>query len=193
MFCLPSWNDSEIIFKWATVLVCAGCYNKIAQTGWFHQRKFIFSQLWRPGVQDQGANRCSFSWGLSAWFTDGHLPSLSSCRLSSAHVRPGVSFSSDKKTSPIRLGPPCVCVSVWLGVCVSIKSLSRVQLYDPMGYSLPGSSVHGILQARILKWVAIPLSRGSSQPRDQTHVSYVSCTGRWILYHCTSWEALGPP
>ena len=41
-------------------------------------------------------------------------------------------------------------------------------LCDPVDYSLPGSSVHGILQARILGWVAIPLSRGSSQPRDQT-------------------------
>ena len=41
--------------------------------------------------------------------------------------------------------------------------------------SLPGSSVHGILQARILEWVAISYSRGSSQPRDQTHVPCVSC------------------
>ena len=38
---------------------------------------------------------------------------------------------------------------------------------DPMDCSLPGSSVHGILQSRILEWVAIPFSRGSSQPRDQ--------------------------
>ena len=48
-------------------------------------------------------------------------------------------------------------------------------LYDPMDCSPPGSSVHGILQARILEWVAIPLSRGSSSPRDQTQVSCVSC------------------
>jgi len=40
-------------------------------------------------------------------------------------------------------------------------------LCDPMDYSLPGSSVHGILQARILEWVAISFSRGSSQPRNQ--------------------------
>ena len=53
-------------------------------------------------------------------------------------------------------------------------------LYDPMGCSPPGSSVHGILQARILRWAAISFSRGSSQPRDQTHVSSI---GRWILYH----------
>ena len=39
-----------------------------------------------------------------------------------------------------------------------------------MDYSLPGSSVHGILQAKILEWVAIPFSRGSSRPRDRTQV-----------------------
>ena len=47
-------------------------------------------------------------------------------------------------------------------------------LGSPMDYSPPGSSVHGILQARTPKWVAIPFSRGSSQPRDQTLVSYIS-------------------
>ena len=45
-------------------------------------------------------------------------------------------------------------------------SLSHVQLCNPMDYSLPGSSVHGILQARILEWVAMPSSRGSPQPRS---------------------------
>ena len=44
-------------------------------------------------------------------------------------------------------------------------------LYDPMDCSLPGSSVHGISQARIQEWVVVPSSRGSSPPRDQTHVS----------------------
>ena len=47
----------------------------------------------------------------------------------------------------------------------------------------PGSSVHGILQARILEWVAMPSSRGSSQPRGQTCVSCFSCIGRQVLYH----------
>ena len=46
--------------------------------------------------------------------------------------------------------------------------LGRVQLCDPMDLSPPGSSVHGIFQARILEWVAISFSRGSSQPRDRT-------------------------
>ena len=46
-------------------------------------------------------------------------------------------------------------------------------LYDPMDCSLPGSSVHGILQARVLEWVAVSFSRGSSQPRDRTRVSCI--------------------
>ena len=62
-------------------------------------------------------------------------------------------------------------------------------LWDPMDFSPPGSSVHGILQAWILKWVATPSSRGSSLHRDQTDVSYVSCIGRWILYHLGSPQA----
>ena len=53
-------------------------------------------------------------------------------------------------------------------------------LCDPMDCSPSASSVHGILQARILEWVAMPSSMGSSPPRDQTHVSYVSSTGRLI-------------
>ena len=56
-------------------------------------------------------------------------------------------------------------------------------------YSPPGSSVHGIFQARILEWVAIPFFRGSSQPRDRTCVSCVSCIVRQILYHCATREA----
>ena len=56
-------------------------------------------------------------------------------------------------------------------------------LYNPMDCSPPGSSVHGILQARILEWVAISFFKESFQPRDRTHVSYVSCIGRWVLYH----------
>ena len=44
-------------------------------------------------------------------------------------------------------------------------------LFDPVDWSLSGSSVHGILQASILEWVAISFSRGSSQPRDRTWVS----------------------
>ena len=55
-----------------------------------------------------------------------------------------------------------------------------------MNCSLPGPWVQGISQARILEWVAISFSRGSSQPRDQTHVS---CIGKQIFYHWATREA----
>ena len=58
-------------------------------------------------------------------------------------------------------------------------------------YSSPGTSVHGISQARLLEWIPISYSRGSSQPTHQTLVSCVSCIGRQILYHSTSWEVQG--
>ena len=67
--------------------------------------------------------------------------------------------------------------------CMREKSLPHVQLCDPMDCSLPGSSVHGILQAYILEWVTVPYSRRSSRPRNRTFVSYTSCIGRRVLYH----------
>ena len=59
-----------------------------------------------------------------------------------------------------------------------------------MDCSPPGSSVQGILQARILEWVAMLSSRASSRSRDQTHVSYVSSTGRGFLTTSATWQAL---
>ena len=59
-----------------------------------------------------------------------------------------------------------VCACVCVHVCVCVCTRSCLTLYDPMDYSLPGSSVHGISQAKILEWVAISLSRGSSRPKD---------------------------
>ena len=58
-----------------------------------------------------------------------------------------------------------------------------------MDYSPPGSAVHGIFQAKILECVAISCSRGSSWLRDWACVSWLSCIGRWILYHYATWEA----
>ena len=60
---------------------------------------------------------------------------------------------------------------------------SCLTLCNPVDFSLLGSSVHGILQARIPEWVAISFYRGTFRPKDQTHVSYVSCIGRLVLYH----------
>ena len=69
-------------------------------------------------------------------------------------------------------------------ICMHAKSLQLcLTLCDPMDCSPLGSSVHGIHQARTLEWVSMPSSRGSSWPRDQTHISDVSCIHRRILYH----------
>ena len=67
------------------------------------------------------------------------------------------------------------CLYEW----VSEVTQSCPTFCDPMDCSLPGSSIHGIFQAKVLEWVAIAFSRGSSQPRTRTHIS---CIGRQILY-----------
>ena len=65
-------------------------------------------------------------------------------------------------------------------VCCCLVIKSCLTLCDPMNYSPPGFSIHGISQARTLEWVAVPFFRESYQPRDQT---WISCIGRQILYH----------
>ena len=90
--------------------------------------------------------------------------------------------TKDKKTYP-----NVTIVHVWvLGLSVAFFSsflcdvcvLSCVWLFGtPWTVVLPGPSVRGIFQTRILEWVAISYSRGSSWPRDWTHISWISCTG----------------
>ena len=73
---------------------------------------------------------------------------------------------------------------------LSLCAQSCLTLCGPMDGSSPSSSVHGILQARALEWVAISFSRGFSQSRDWTCVSCLSCIGRWVLYWLHPLEAL---
>ena len=88
-------------------------------------------------------------------------------------------WHSYKDTNPIHEGSSLMSSAECMLSC-----FSHVQLWvtlwtvDP-----PVSSVHGILQARILEWVAMPSSRESSWSRDWNHVSCVSCIGRQILFH----------
>ena len=83
----------------------------------------------------------------------------------------------------------CCCVYIYtytyidtfMGIlccCCLVTKLSPA-VCDPMKYSLPGSSVHGISQVRILEWVAMPSSRGSSWPR---YLTQVFCIARFIFY-----------
>ena len=88
---------------------------------------------------------------------------------------------------PCQTSPPSHPVKWKLGLSAWLRTCSVAQscptLCHPTDCSRLGSSVRGILQARILEGVAMPSSRGSSPPRDRTHVSYVSCIGRRVLYH----------
>ena len=94
------------------------------------------------------------------------------------------------------LSPVQVFETPWTVACQSPLSIEIFQarilvhakllqlcptLCDYMDCSPPGLSVHRILQARILEWVAMPSCRGSSQPRDRTQVSYIYCIGRQSL------------
>ena len=78
----------------------------------------------------------------------------------------------------------CLYVS---SISLEVKLLSCVQLFvTPWTVVRQAPSVHGVSQAKILVWVAISFSRGSSQPRDQT---CISCIGRQVLYHWATREA----
>ena len=107
--------------------------------------------------------------------------------------------------SPPQLGmqrAPAQCRAGWESSVCHLSDLGRYQCSrqhwwlcaesvqscptpcNPRDCSPAGSSVHGILQARILEWVAVPSSRGSSRPRDRTCISHISCIGRWVLHYC---------
>ena len=72
--------------------------------------------------------------------------------------------------------------SAWHNVDLAV--LSRPTLCSPMGYSAPGSSVHEILQARRLEWIAISFSRGSSQPRQSLY--------HWAIREAHAWHIADP-
>ena len=77
-------------------------------------------------------------------------------------------------------------VVIWEGNGAPVTGVRGSPGGDPMDSHPPGSSYHGIFQVRILALAAVSYSRGSSQPRDRTCVFCSSCTGRQILYHCTT-------
>ena len=85
---------------------------------------------------------------------------------------------------------PWLCL---MSACVCPVTQLCPTLGESLDYSLPGSSLHGISQARILEWVTIAFSRESFRPRDWTRVSCAFCIGRQILYHWTTWSPLSFP
>ena len=121
-----------------------------------------------------------------------HAPCL--LPLGSKHSSVGNINMQRKQTSPERWKVQSVIIKVgkqdwvlyltlrWTLCCAKLPQLCPT-LCSPMDCSPPGSSVHGILQARILEWIAKSSPAVSSPPRDRTCCSYVSCIGRWVLYH----------
>ena len=135
-------------------------------------------------------------------FMDCSLPGSSAHEVPQARIPEWVAISYSRGSSQPRhhlcllhflrwqvdslpLAPPgkhlLLCFAKLLQLCLT--------LCDTINCILPGSSVHGILQARILEWVAIPFSRGSSRPSEGTCISKVSCIGRLVLYTHITWQA----
>ena len=129
----------------------------------FPQVNMILGKLKHPALT--GTETCKQG-------TKAHHQSLSFYSL--AHQQISSFFTFLSKAWP---GNPSVSLQL-VGTEMVVCAKSYLTLYNPMYGSPSGSSVHGILQSRILEWVAMPSSRGSSQPRTRTCISYISCIGR---------------
>ena len=79
-------------------------------------------------------------------------------------------------------------IIIW-ALCACVPLQLYPTLCDPIGCSPPGSSVHGILQARILGYVAMPSSKGSSRPRNWMHISHIFGIARQVLHHSCQLES----
>ena len=89
------------------------------------------------------------------------------------HIRAESLCSAPETVTALSISYVCVCAEPFQ-LCPTF--------WGPKDHSPPGCPIHGILQAKILEWVAIS-SRGSSQVRDQAHISFITCTGRQVLHH----------
>ena len=141
--------------NWGSHMASGGCvnwHNHSGKLGVSTETESMAHSL--PWYIQAHQNACA--WMLHPWWS-AHTSCVSS------HGVVCVVFS--------RQVPPFSWVlSSLFSCCVCLLGQSCSILCDPRDCSLPGSSFHGILQARILEWVAMPFSRGSSQPRDQTQV-----------------------
>ena len=146
MLCASFFFLGEVIIKQLTISI------KIPNEG-------IFIMLWRVGFHSY-----CFSPSLS-------LPFF----VSALHFLGWDTVLTERNTGKDGLFLPSIrphILSTQLCLCVLAKSFQLcLTLCNPMDCSPPGSSVHGILQARILEWVAMPSSGGSSRPRNRTSVS----------------------
>ena len=153
-------------------IVAAPTYSPPSSVGGFPLLRpspaFVICRLFNDGRSDPYRYLVVFT-GISLITSDAE-------HLSCAYLQSiGHAVFADDRAEVIRVGLSPV-------VCACMPAQSCLTLCDPMDCSLPGSSVRGIFQARILEWVAISLSRGSSRPRDRTWISCVSCiAGRFFI------------
>jgi len=136
--------------------------------------------------EEQPGQSCPLTrWGSqNSWLSP--LPSLS--QLPHAPSRPPINSPIQTliQATNVFLLDHKICLLTGLSSSCKVKvkvPQSCPTLCNPMDWSPPGSSVHGILQARILEWVAVPFSRGSSQPMDGTQVSRIA--GRFFTIWAT--------
>ena len=145
------------------------------------------------GYSSWGHKRVGHNLGTKQQPQSHHLLSISTTTTITPGLYPYPSFMLAKVASGMQfLNSDSATWEGDLGLdrflaCMHAKSFQSCStLCGPMDCSPPGFSVHGILQARIPEWVVISFSRGSSQPRDRTQVSY---TGRQVFYHQATREA----
>ena len=128
------------------------------------------------------AEICRLSiWTQSCWWNRVKASSVTSCKRC---FRSKSCFRSSNLALDIERGQECEMgtSSLLLDACVCFACVLSSFSHVPHFVTI-WTSIQGIFQARILEWVVIFYSRGSSQPRDQTRISYISCISRWVLYH----------
>ena len=148
----------------------------------------LISLFWRMTLLDSWLTGVFFFSYLALWICIS--PCFLACKASDEKSNYNISVGlfldcSVLLTDMAFLGQYCiVLITIILYVCMCVLvTQSCLTLCDPTDCSLPGFSVHGILQAAILEWIAIPFSRGTSQPRDRTLVSCI--TGRFFTIWAT--------
>ena len=134
------------------------------------------SHLCSPGWTVQSRNASWFRMKLGGWLYCSQNQNIRVLSMFFSHPTKERGRKSNRGCTPQIGGAYFLKVKV-------LVAQSCLTLFDPMDCSLPGSSLHGILQARILDWGAIFTSRGSSQPRDWTQVSCIA--GRFFIIWAT--------
>jgi len=162
---------------------------KDGKAGWHHQCNG--HELGKPSgdVEGQKAWHAAVHGVTKSWTQLGDWTTTQSWFFFIANSF-NLNWPSKKLSYSLLFSPPWILIGtvprliifIWY-LCAKLLQ-SHLILCDPTDHSpLPVSSVHEILQVRILEWFVMPSSRGSSQPRDSTHISFVFCIGRHVRYH----------